>query len=113
MTLALQVHEKTPTEDVNVRLSFLGKLNPGELLTGTPTAVEVSTSDLTISNVVVNTSVVEINGINHDPGQAVLYSITGGLAAVNDYCIKVKGETTATPVQTPEIFTKLIVNDGC
>lgn len=113
MTIALQVHEKTANEAVNVRVSFLGKLEDGELLTGTPTAVELVTSDLSITNVAVNTSTIPINGIDHLPGQAVIFSVSGGLAATSEYCIKTKGGSDAVPTQTPEIFTKLVVTGDC
>jgi hypothetical protein len=76
-----------------------GPLDSGELLTGTPTIVEVSTSALTISNKVVSTAELTINGRTVAIGEAVQCSVTGGTAGTT-YTIRVTVDTDSTPAQT-------------
>jgi hypothetical protein len=90
---------KSVTEDRNVAISFVGKLDSGELLTGTPTVVEVTTSDLTITNVAVNTAALTVNGKAVAIGQAIQCQITGGVAGTT-YTVRATGASDATPAQT-------------
>lgn len=88
-----------PGEMRNFAFSFAGVLDSGELLTGTPTAVEQTSSDLTISNVAVNTSALTINEQSVPIGEAVQGKIVGQLAAHSPYTINVTASTDATPAQ--------------
>ena len=82
-----------------VGVSFIGELDSGELLTGTPTVAEVTTTDLTLANKVVNTAELTLDGVTVAIGQAVQFSITGGTAGVT-YQITCTCGTDATPAQT-------------
>ena len=97
--LADQVQCKTASEARNVAVNFQGKLDSGELLTGTPTVVEVTTSDLTIDNVAVNTAALTIDGVSVAIGEAVQFRVSGGNAGT-DYTIRIDVGTDASPAQT-------------
>jgi hypothetical protein len=97
---ALQVHEKGADETRAVSVDFRGKLDSGELLTGTPTVTD-SASVLTLANEAVNSGNVTINGATCAAGQAVTFTVAGGVAGT-DYTITVQCGTDATPAQTLE-----------
>ncbi len=78
---------------------FSGVLDSGELLTGTPLVVEVTTTDLTISNKVVSTGSLVINGQTVATGMAVQFKVVGQLVATASYTIKITATTDATPAQ--------------
>lgn len=102
MTKAIQRPTKTASEVRNVAVSFSGKLDDGELLTGTPTVTEVSPSSpqaLSFSNIAVNTAALTINGVTVPIGEAVQFSLSGGVANTA-YTIKIAVGTDATPAQT-------------
>ena len=83
----------------NIAVSFSGQLDSGELLTGTPTITEDTTSDLTISNKVVSTAILEINGISVPIGEAVQCSVLGFVSANFPYTLNITVSTDATPAQ--------------
>ena len=89
-------------------VSFQGKLDSGELLTGTPTVVEVTTSDLTLANKAVSTAALTIDGVSNAIGEAVQFSITGGTAGTT-YTINIQVGTDATVAQTLETNVTLEV----
>lgn len=80
-----------------------GKLDVGELLTGTPTITEltdgVASSDLSFSNQAVNTAALTINGQSVAAGQAVQFKVSGGVNG-QTYTIRITVATNATPAQT-------------
>ena len=84
----------------NFASSFVGSLDSGELLTGTPTVVETDTTDLTIANMAVNTAELTINNRTVPIGMAVQCSITGHLVANSPYKLKITGATDSTPAQS-------------
>lgn len=84
----------------NVSVSFVDVLDDGELLTGTPTVSEQGTSNLTISNVSINSANLTINGESVSPGQAVQFRVSGQRASTGSYTIKITVGTDATPPQT-------------
>ncbi len=88
-------------------VSFVDVLESGELLTGTPLVVEVTSSDLTLENKAVNTAELTINGKTVAIGQAVQFKMTGQKVSGSSYTIKVTASTDATPAQT--FVRKLIV----
>ena len=96
---ALELPCKSVSENVNCAVSFVNLLDSGELLTGTPTIVEVTTSDLTLSNKVVNTAQLTINGETVAIGQAVQFHAQGGTAGT-DYDIRITATTDSSPAQT-------------
>ena len=95
---------ETPTLAVgevrNFAVSFVDVLDSGELLTGTPTVAEETTSDLTIANKAVNTAALTVNGQSVAIGQAVQFKVSGQLTTHTPYKIKITVSTTATPAQT-------------
>lgn len=99
MSKAIQTQQKTASEIRNIAVSFTGKLDSGEACTGTPTITEVTTSDLTISNKVVSTAILVINGVSTPIGEAVQCSVTGGTAGTT-YEIQIAAGTDSTPAQT-------------
>lgn len=80
------------------RISFEGRLSAGELLTGTPSVVEIGTADLTVSNVAVNTAALTIDGQAVAVGQAVQCLVTG-FDGKTLYKLRVTCGTDSTPAQ--------------
>lgn len=80
--------------------SFVGQLDSGELLTGTPTVAEETTSDLTLANKAVNTAELTLNQATVAIGQAVQFSVSGQLRANSPYTITITVGTDASPAQT-------------
>lgn len=68
----------TTAETRNVAVDFQGKLDEGELLTGTPNVVENPATDLVFSNQVVSTGPLDINGVIVPAGRAVQFRVTAG-----------------------------------
>lgn len=90
-----------PVGEVNgFSASFVGKLDSGELLTGTPTVVEVTSTDLTITNKVVNSVALTINNKTVAIGNAVQFKVTGHLLATLNYTIKITVVTDSSPART-------------
>ena len=94
---AQQLPSKTVSEEANGSISYVGKLDEGELLTGTPTIDAVT--GLTFSNIAVNIIELQINGKTVPIGMAVQFKVTGGVAGVT-YTIPVSCGTNSTPAQT-------------
>lgn len=81
------------------KISFAGRLDNGELLTGTPVIAEQTTSNLTITNQIVSTASLTINDITVATAEAVQFSASGMQAGVS-YKVKITIGTDATPAQT-------------
>lgn len=96
---APQIQCMASTETRNVVVDFQDRLDSGELLTGTPTATEVTTADLTIDNVAKNSSSLTVLGRSVAANQAVQFRVTGGDAGTT-YVVRVTCGTDATPPQT-------------
>lgn len=79
-----------------------------ELLTGTPTVVEVTTTDLTIDNKAVSTTSLDIRNETIITGRALTFRVSGHLVANAPYTIKITVSTDATPAQT---FVKELIID--
>ena len=108
MSLAPQQQEKTVSEVRNVAVSFAGALDTGELLTGTPTVAEQTTSDLTFSNEAVSTAALTINDTSVPLGEAVQFKVTGGTVANSPYTIVISCATDSSPAQT--LYGTIIMN---
>ncbi len=81
-----------------------GKLDSGELLTGTPTAVNHSISPTsgtsgTIADVAINTVSLSVNGRTCIAGECVQFSFTGGTSGTIN-AVKITATSDATPAQT-------------
>lgn len=100
-------HTATQRPDVaagetrNAAIDFSGKLDSGELLTGTPTVVDnnpESPEELTIGSVSVNTVALTIDGQSVAIGEAVQWSASGFVSG-KSYTFKITATTDATPAQ--------------
>lgn len=90
-----------------VAIGFTDWLDAGVLLTGTPTIVEVGTTDLTITNKAINTGTIVVDDITCLAGQAVQFLVTGAVAGTT-YTIKVIVGTTSMPAET-EVFNITLI----
>lgn len=91
-------------------VSFIGLLDDGESLSGTPTAVELTTSDLTISNESINSKALTINNKSVAKNKAVQFKFLGQKAGTT-YTIEVTCGTDSSPVQTLKIKVKFTTED--
>lgn len=107
---APQIPTKTESEVLNGAISFVNRLDSGELLTGTPTITELTTSDLTITNNAVSTAQLTINNETVAIGQAVQYTVSGGNANTT-YTLIVSCGTDSTPGQTLYGRVQIYVDD--
>lgn len=98
-TLAEEHPDISTGETRAFAVSFKGKLDTSELLIGTPTVTEVTTTDLTITQKRVNTGTITIKGESHAAGEAVQFLVTGAVAN-RDYQIIITCGTNATYAQT-------------
>lgn len=91
--------EKKVSEVRNVAVSYANILDDGEILSGTPTIVEVTTPDLTLTDKIISTVKLTINGKSVPIAEAVQFKVAVGLANTN-YDIRITISTDATPAQT-------------
>lgn len=91
-SLAPQRPSMAAAEVRGAAVNFSGKLDQGELLTGTPTA-SASPGTLTCSSARVSTAALTINGRLVTLGKAVQLTLSGGVAAV-EYTVTVTAQTT-------------------
>ena len=77
---AVEIRDKTVSEVLNAQFSFDLELRSTELLTGTPTITEVTSSDLTITNKLVSASELSISGRTVAIGRAITFTVSGGVA---------------------------------
>ena len=108
MVFATQIRQKGSSEIRNVAVSYADKLETSELLTGTPTITEVSSSDLTLSNKIVSTGALTINGVSASAGQAITFTVAAGTSSTV-YTIRIQCGTDATNPQTFDDHVKLEV----
>jgi len=108
--VAPEIQCKADSEERNFAVDFIGRLDAGELLTGTPTVAEIGSSDLAITNVVINTIALTINGVAVAIGQAIQYKVTGGTVGTT-YRLLVTALTDASVAQTLKAIVRLEVID--
>lgn len=94
-SLAREIREITTDEVRVVSVSFLGKLDSGELLTGTPTVTAAVGSGLTLSNKTVNSEAITINSVSHAIGQAVQFKADATAAVPGDWYVDITCGTDA------------------
>ena len=99
MSTIRKVCTKDASEERNIAIDLRGKLEVDELLIGTPTVEEITTSDLSLSNEAVSSSELTIEDDLVPVGQAVQFKVTGGVAGKR-YKIRVTVNTNANPAQT-------------
>ena len=80
-------------------VDFTDRLDSGELLTGTPVIVEVTSADLTLGNKSVSTGALTIYGATVATGMAVQFSVSGQLADTL-YTVSITVSTDATVART-------------
>lgn len=68
-------------------------LDGAATLTGTPTVTEVTTTDLTISSIQLNSTDIVVNGRDVEPNKAVMFQVEGQEAG-SEYQIVIRFETT-------------------
>jgi len=91
----------------NFEISYADYLDSGELLTGTPTIVEVTTSDLTLANKLVSTASLTILGKTVAIGEAVTFTCSGFLSGVT-YTVRITVSTDAGNARTIARDLKLV-----
>lgn len=100
------------TEVRNFVCDFTDMLDSGELLTGTPTVVELVTSALTLASEALNSSELTVNGRTVAANSAVQWKASGG-SANTVYTVLVTATTNATPAQTLQQQCRhRVVDDG-
>ncbi|MBX9584739.1 MAG: hypothetical protein K2X87_30920 [Gemmataceae bacterium] len=109
MTRAPQICTKHPAAAQNAAVSFDALLDPGELLTGTPT-VSASPSGVTVDNVRVSAADLTVDGALVPTGRAVQFRASGGSSGTT-YVLTVTCGTTSTPAQTLPVECVLAVVD--
>ena len=97
---ARQIHTISTNEARNIAVSFVGKLDGTEVLTGSPTVTEVdagSPNALAITSKAVSTIELTINGATVPIGQAIQFKIDGSGATVgNTYLVDIVCDTDAS-----------------
>jgi hypothetical protein len=110
MVLTLpQMHTISVGDTEKVSVNYTEHLDVGESLTGTPTVVEITTTDLTIGNKVVSSVTYVESGTGNTVavGSAVQFTVSGGTAAHSPYTISVTVSTNATPARTFKRYVTL------
>lgn len=82
-----------------VAIDYTDHLDSSELLTGTPTVTEQSTTDLTFANQAVSTGALTINGRSVVTGAAVQFKVSGQ-QATRTYRVRISVGTNSTPART-------------
>lgn len=103
MQTAPQQYRQSVAETRNVAVSFVGELDSGELLTGTPTVVASPTGP-TISNIARNSAQITVDDEVAAIDQAVTFTVSGVTANVN-YVLTVTCATSAS--QTIDVRCRL------
>ena len=107
---ALNIPEVGVNEDFNGAYSVVKRLDAGELLTGTPTVVELGSSDLTIGDKLVNTAELTIEKRVVAVGKAIQFSCTGHVAG-RTYRLRCLCGTDSTPAQVRGGIVKFLAVD--
>lgn len=90
----------------NCAISCDDDLASGDTLTGTPTVVEQTTSDLTITGVAVNTGALTVLNESVAIGRAIQFTVADGTAANSPYHLLVTA--TSTDGETIPYDVKLV-----
>lgn len=90
----------TVGEENLLSVSYDGRLESGEVLTGTPTAIEKTTSDLTITNVSVSSTALIINNKSVAAGRAIQCFVVGHIVVNAPYTVNFTATTDSSPAQT-------------
>ena len=83
---------KRANETRTAVINLSSRLDTDEELSGTPSIVELTTSDLTISSEAVTDDEILLDGFPVDKGKAVTFLVAGGVAA-REYTVRATVET--------------------
>lgn len=97
--MSANIRSKRAGETRRVVVNFSGNFLADEILTGTPTVVEVGSSDLTISDVGINALDETVAGRVALVDQAVAFTVAGGTAGT-EYRLRITATTNAQYPQT-------------
>ncbi len=97
--MSVNLYSKRAGETRNVAVDMSGKLQTGELLTGTPTVVEWGSSALTISSPGLNLEDQVIAGKIALVNRAVVFTVAGGVSGTL-YTIRITAVSDADAAQT-------------
>jgi hypothetical protein len=103
-----QIWRKRSAEVRNAKVSFRDDLDEGEKLSGPPTVSPES--GLTVDNEQVSVKALRILGEVVNAGEAVQYRISGGTHG-QAYDVTITVDTNASPPQTLEVVSTVIVDD--
>ena len=101
-----ELHAKAVSEVRNVAVDFRGRLDDGELLSGTPTVTQAT---LVPTNVGVNVAEKKINGWTVAIGQAVQFQVPAGGTPSTVYTFQISCATNSTPAQTLRALVLMLV----
>lgn len=106
---ASDIGEITTNEVRIVSVDFSGKLDPGELLTGTPTITAPVGSGLVLTQKQVNASAVTVNDVALVAGQAVQFKCDATAAtAANRYEIEILCGTDAGQTLEGNVILRVV-----
>ena len=106
---ASQIPPMSEDDEDNGAVSFAKQLDAGELLEGTPLVVELTSSDLTITNKIVSVTALVINETSVPIGEAVQFHVVGQLLATAAYTLKITAVTDASPARTLNRYVRFTV----
>jgi hypothetical protein len=107
-TEAQPVNEASPDEHRISSVDFSGKLDTGEVLTGTPTVTEVMTTDLVITNPLVNSGILTINGASVAIGEGIQFKVDyAGATIRTKYIVKVVCGTDAGQTVAGQVYVDI------
>ena len=83
------------------RVNCTDDLDSGVSLTGSPTVAEVTTSDLTLANKIVNTATYtdDVTGNTVAIGKGIQFTVSGGSAGTT-YRVRITCSTDGSPAET-------------
>lgn len=100
MAVELKQRGLLSASDVEVvSIDYQDWLDSSEVLTGTPTVVEPTTSGLAIASISINASALTILDRSVSTGQAVQFKVSGQ-SANTEYRVRVTAATNATVART-------------
>jgi len=100
------------TEKRNVCVSYKYELPTGDLLAGSPTVVQVGGTDMVVSSISRNATILTYHHETVGIAQAVVFSITGGVGVVSgEKRFKISCATSASPPETLDAIILLVVQD--
>lgn len=100
MTIELaQRYYLSPSDVVLAAVDFTDTLSSTEILNSASVSVVTGSTVLTVANVSVNSSAVEVLGRSVSIGKAILFKVSGQTLG-NEYRVRVQGITSSSPTQT-------------